>query len=134
MDLRELGYLIAVADHGGFTRAATALHVSQPTLSHGIRALESELGVALFDRLGRSVQLTAAGESVVESARLVLRDMADLTAIAAATAGVEQGRLDVTSLPTLAADPLAPIVGAFRRRHPGITVRVHDAEDVAAVQ
>ena len=53
MDLRQLSYVVAIVDHGGFTRAAEALHVAQPSLSQAIRALEKELGVALFDRIGR---------------------------------------------------------------------------------
>jgi len=134
MEVRQLDYLLAVVDNGGFTRGAAAVHVSQPTLSHGIRALESELGIMLFDRLGRSVQLTAAGEAVVEAARRVLRDMADLTAIAASAAGMQHGRLDLASLPTLAVDPLANIIGRFRTEHPGVTVRVHEAEDVSAIE
>jgi LysR family transcriptional regulator, cyn operon transcriptional activator len=77
MDLRQLEYAVAVADHGGFTSAARALHLSQPSLSHGVRQLEAELGVELFQRLGRTVRPSAAGERVVDAARRVLRETAD---------------------------------------------------------
>src|SRR5437764_944403 len=116
MDLRQLEYVVAVADHGGFTRAALALHVAQPSLSHGIRTLEAELGIELFARLGRTVQLTSAGEGVVDSARRVLRDVADLTTVTRAAVELETGRLDVVALPTLAVEPLAVLIGQFRKR------------------
>jgi LysR family cyn operon transcriptional activator len=69
MLLRHLRYLLAVADHGGFTRAAEAWHVSQPTLSQQIRQLEETLGVSLFDRTSRTVKPTDAGAAYIECAR-----------------------------------------------------------------
>ncbi len=134
MDLRQLEYAVAVVDHGGFTRAATALHVSQPSLSQGVQALERELGVQLFERLGRSVRLTAAGEVVVDGARRVLRDAAELRTASAAVAGVVTGKLDLVALPTLAVDPLARLIGTFRAEHPGVTVNVTEPEDAASVE
>jgi LysR family transcriptional regulator, carnitine catabolism transcriptional activator len=134
MELRQLEYAVAVADHGGFTRAAGALHVAQPSLSHGIKTLEAELGVELFARLGRSVRATSAGELVVDAARRVLRDMAELTAVTAAVKGVQTGRLELVVLPTLAVDPVAALIGQFRRNHPGITIRVREPEDVATIE
>lgn len=133
MDLRQLEYIVAVADHGSFTRAARSVHVSQPSLSHGIRTLESELGVELFSRLGRTIAPTAAGNKVVDAARLVLRDMADLTSAAASVASIETGSLDLVALPTLAVDPLAELIGRFRTEHPGIVIRVHEPEEVTDV-
>lgn len=134
MDLRQLEYAVAIADHGSFTKAARAVHVSQPSLSHGIRALETELGVELFKRMGRSSTPTAAGREVVESARQVLRDVADLSTAVAAVSGLRTGTLDLVALPTLAVDPLARLVGLFRTAHPGITVRVHEPDDPAALE
>ena len=69
MLLRHIRYLLAVADHGNFTRAAEALHVSQPTLSQQIRQFEESLGVPLLDRSGRSVRPTDAGEAYIRYAR-----------------------------------------------------------------
>jgi DNA-binding transcriptional LysR family regulator len=134
MELRQLGYVVAVADHGGFTKAALAMHVSQPSLSYGVRTLEAEVGVELFTRLGRTVRLTAAGEQVVDAARRVLRDVADLTAVTRAVSELHTGRLDIVALPTLAVDPLALLVGEFRTRFPGVTVRVGEPEDAASVE
>src|SRR4051794_18280154 len=64
MELRQVEYVVGVIDHGGFTRAAAELHVTQPSLSQGIRTLEAELGLPLFHRLGRSVALTSAGAAL----------------------------------------------------------------------
>lgn len=134
MDLRQLEYLVAVDDHGSFTKAARAMHVSQPSLSHGIRVLETELGVELFSRLGRAVTATAAGHDVINAARLVMRDVADLTVVAAAVSTLSTGTLDLVALPTLAVDPLASLIGRFRSQHPGVVVRVHEPEDAADVE
>ena len=133
MEVRQLEYLVAVADHGSFTRGAAAVHVAQPSISQAIRSLERSLGLELFVRTGRAVRLTPAGEVIVERARLVLRDVADVTAAAAALRGVEAGRLDIVALPTLAVDPLAGLLGELRRRHPGLQVRVHEPEESAAL-
>lgn len=129
MDLRQLEYVVAVADEGGFTSAARAVHVAQPSLSQSVRTLERELGTDLFHRLGRAVQLTPAGELVVVAARRVLADMATVRAAAASAAALDEGHLDLVALPTLAVDPLAALIGRYRRRHPGMTVRVLEPED-----
>ncbi|MFO5992448.1 LysR family transcriptional regulator, partial [Pseudomonas aeruginosa] len=73
MLLRHLRYLLAVAEHRNFTRAAEALHVSQPTLSQQVRQLEEQLRVQLLDRSGRSVRPTDAGELYLLHARRALR-------------------------------------------------------------
>jgi LysR family transcriptional regulator, carnitine catabolism transcriptional activator len=129
MDLRQLRAVVAVVDEGGFTRAATALHVAQPSLSQTVAGLERELGVDLFHRTGRRVVLTAAGEALLEPARQALRAADTARAAASAVAGLEGGHLDLVCLPTLAADPLAPHVGAFRAAHPRVTVRLLEPDD-----
>ena len=73
MELRQVEHVIGVVEHGGFTRAAAALHISQPALSQSVRTLERELGSDLFVRAGRSVTLTAAGEAFLAPARRGLR-------------------------------------------------------------
>ena len=133
MDLRQLGYVVAVVDHGGFTRAAEAVHVAQPSLSQAVRALEAELGVELFHRTSRSVRLTAAGEALIEPARQALRDAATARAAVAEVAGLQAGHLDLVSIPTLAVYPAAELIGRFRVAHPGITVRLVEPEDADAV-
>lgn len=129
MDLRELRYLVAVADEGSVTAAAAACHVAQPSLSQAVKSLERELGVLLLHRVGRRVVLTPAGEAVVAAARDTLRAADAIRDRVSAVEGLLAGRLDLVALPTLAAEPLAGLVGAFRSRHPGVTVRVRQPDD-----
>lgn len=133
MDLRQLSYVVAVADRGGFTRAAEAVHVTQPALSQAVKALEAELGVELFHRTARSVVLTAAGEALLGPARRALRDAETARAAVAEVAGLTAGHLDVVCLPTLAVDPAAGLVGRFRSAHPGVTVRLVEPDEPSAV-
>jgi DNA-binding transcriptional LysR family regulator len=130
MDLRQIGYVLAVVDEGGFTRGARAAHVAQPSLSQAVRAVERELGVELFERTGRRVRLTAAGVAFVKAARTVVRDVATLHAAVDAVRGVVEGTLDLVALPTLAVDPLAGLLGRYRQAYPGVTVRVAQPEDI----
>ncbi len=133
MDLRQLRTVVAVADEGGFTRAAAALHVAQPSVSQTVAGLERELGVELFHRTGRQAVLTAAGEALLEPARQALRAAATARAAAEAVTGLAAGHLDLVCLPTLAVDPVSPAVGAFRAAHPGVTVRLLEPDDPAAL-
>jgi DNA-binding transcriptional LysR family regulator len=133
MDLRQLSYVVAVVDEGSFTAAAAAVGVSQPTLSQAVRGLEVELGVELVDRSGGRVRLTAAGRALVDPARQTLRDAATARAAVADVVGVAAGRLDLVCLPSLAVQPVAELVGRYRRAHPGVTVRLAEPEDAAAV-
>ncbi len=123
MDLRRLQLFLAVVDEGGFTAAAKAVSVAQPSISLAVRELERELGAELLVRSRRGVALTTAGEALVGPARQAVRDVATATAAVSAVTGLMAGRLDVASLPTLAADPLAAMVGRFRQAHPAVTVR-----------
>jgi LysR family transcriptional regulator, carnitine catabolism transcriptional activator len=129
MDLRQLEFVVAVADAGGFTAGAAVAHVAQPSLSARVRDLETELGVELFHRLSRGVQPSAAGEVVIDHARAVLADVAALRSAAADVAGLLAGTLDLAALPTLAVDPLADLIGRFRVAHPAVTIRVSEADD-----
>jgi len=133
MDLRRLEHFLAVADHQGFTAAARAVSVSQPALSLAVKELETELGTVLFHRLGRRVVVTPAGAALIGPARQALRDVETGRAAVAAVSGLEAGSLAIASLPTLAADPLAGIVGRFRRDHPEVTVDLAAPEDSAGV-
>lgn len=132
MDLRQLEYVVAVVDEGGFTRAASAVHVSQPALSQSVRSLERELGVDLFHRTGRVVRLTSAGEALLGPARQALRDARNAVDAVDQVKGLIAGRLDLVCLATLAVDPVAELVGAFRRTHPGVRVSIEEPPDAVA--
>jgi DNA-binding transcriptional LysR family regulator len=131
MDLRRLEHFLAVADHGGFTAASAEVDVSQPGLSQAVKELERELGTALFERLGKRVELTAAGRALIGPARQALRDVETGRAAVAAVVGARAGTLSLASLPTLAADPLAGLVGRFRLRFPGVVVDLAAPEDTS---
>src|SRR4051794_21629472 len=127
MDRRQLEYFLAVVDQHGFTNAAHALHVAQPSLSQAIKSLERELGTDLFVRLGRGIRLTGAGEALVGAARQTVRDFEAAHAAVLSVAGLERGRLDIAAPSTMSADPLAPLLGRFHAAHPGVFLRVLNA-------
>jgi DNA-binding transcriptional LysR family regulator len=130
MELRQLAYLIAALEEGSFTLAAAAQHVSQPTLSVGLRSLESELGVALFERVGRRVRPTQAALEVGELARRVLSDTVALRSHAEAMGAWLSGRLDLlVSLPTLSNEAILVPIGELRRARPDIRVRIREVDE-----
>ncbi|MGW5386116.1 transcriptional regulator CynR [Nocardia sp. NPDC003963] len=120
MELRHLRYLLAVVDHGNFTRAAEALHISQPTLSQQIKQLERSLGVQLLDRSGRTVRLTDAGDAYTQHARLALRDLDAAERAVHDVRDLSRGRLRIAMTPTFTSYLIGPLVHRFRSAHPGI--------------
>jgi DNA-binding transcriptional LysR family regulator len=130
MNPRHIEFVVAVAEHRSFTRAAEAMRVSQPSLSHAVAEIEQTLGIPLFHRVGRAVSLTSAGEAFVETARVVLRDLAVLHASVRAVEGLRAGTLDVAAPHASAAELLARLVGEFRSRHPGVKVRIQTSENL----
>jgi len=128
MDERRLRYFLAVVDEGSVTRAAARLHVAQPSLSQALRALENELGVELFHRVGRGLRLSAAGEALIGPGRQTVRAFEEARTAISGVLDLEAGTLEIAALATLAVDPLAPLVGRFRAAHPGVEVRMIEAE------
>lgn len=134
MNLRDLQYLVAVADHRHFGRAAEACYVSQPTLSTQIKKLEVELGVELVERNPRQITLTEAGRLVVEQARHVLRDVDTIWDIANQAKDPESGRLRVGIFPTLAPYLLPHVVPDLRRRFPDLELLLFEEKTEVVVQ
>jgi DNA-binding transcriptional LysR family regulator len=135
MDVRQLRYFLAVVDHQGFSRAAEKLLIAQPSLSQTIKALEREVGLPLFHRVGRRVVLSDAGRELVGPARLVVRDMEAAQSALDALKGVRSGRLELTAMPSPGVEPLSSMIAAFARLHPAVTVSVDAAftpEEVVA--
>lgn len=124
MELRHIKYLLAVADHQNFTRAAEALHVSQPTLSQQIKQLEHNLGVELLDRSGRTVRLTDAGAAYAHHARLAIRDLQAAEQAVHDVRDLSRGHLRVAMTPTFTAYLIGPLVRSFREAYPGIRITV----------
>jgi LysR family carnitine catabolism transcriptional activator len=133
VDRRQLEYFLAVAAHGSFTSAASALRVAQPSLSHAIKSIEREVGAILFHRLSRGVRLTAAGEAFLGPAHQVMRDFEAARASVRMVSDLVAGRLDIVAMTTLAVHPLANLVGDFRRAYPGVDISIDDPEHAAAV-
>ncbi len=118
MNLRDLRYLVTLADLRHFGRAANACHVSQPTLSTQIRKLEEELGVALVERAPRQVMLTPVGRDIVERARRVLADVEQMRETARRTTDPEAGSVRLGIFPTLGPYLLPHVVPGLRSRFP----------------
>lgn len=127
MDLRELRYFLAVAEERSVTRAATRLHLTQPPLSAQLQRLEHELGVELFVRHRRGVDLTEAGRRLVEHARRVLDDV-DAAAIDVRRTGQgRSGRLTLAFVPATAWSVLPPLLRGFADTSPEVELRFLEA-------
>ncbi len=145
MNLRDLRYLVALADHKHFGRAAEASFVSQPTLSTQLKKFEDEIGMALVERNPRNMILTEVGEAVVAKARVILREADEIKAIARRAKDPESGTVRLGIFPTLGPYLLPHIVPAIVARFPKLELilveektetllkRLHDGELDAAV-
>lgn len=130
MNLRHLRTFVAIADAGGVARAAGRLNLTQPTASRQIHALEAELGLPLFDRIGRRVRLTPEGENLLQHGRSLLADAESFGARARALKSGHTGILRVGATPQAIESQLVEFLARYRRRHPG--VEVHLVEDGGA--
>jgi LysR family cyn operon transcriptional activator len=130
MELRQLRAFVAIVESGGVAHAAARLNVSQPALSRQILALESDLDVQLFDRVGRRLRLTPVGEDLLRRSRRLLAEAQALGERALALRAGETGLLRVGATPQMIETLLAPFLRAYCRRHPDI--EVHLVEDGGA--
>ena len=124
MKLIQLRTFVAVADNGGVARAAARLHLTQSAASRQISALEIELGVPLFDRVGRRVQLTSEGEDLLRRSRRLLGDAEALGERARALKTGQTGLLRVGATPQVIENLLADFLASYRRRYPDIEVNL----------
>jgi LysR family transcriptional activator of glutamate synthase operon len=133
MDLRQLKYLVALADEGNFTRAAAREHIAQPALSQQIRRLERELGLTLVERTTRRVALTDAGRRLVARARSILVDVEAAQAEMQSLRGAFTGRVSVGAMHTMGPIDVSLVLAVFHQRHPGVelTVREQSSEELA---
>jgi LysR family cyn operon transcriptional activator len=125
VEIRQLKYFLAVVAAQNFTRAAETVHVSQPSLSIQISALEDELGAKLFDRLGRKVAITQAGELFREHAERVVRELEQAVQVVQELRGAQRGRLVVGALSTVNSYLIPPLVSRFKKQFPGVQLQVH---------
>ena len=134
MNLRDLRYLVAVADERHFGKAAEACFVSQPTLSTQIKKLERELGVELIERNPRQILLTDAGARVVERARLVLEEADNIRRIADQAKDPESGTVRMGLFPTLAPYLLPHVVPNVHARFPNLELLLVEEKTEVVVQ
>jgi DNA-binding transcriptional LysR family regulator len=125
--IRQLRAFSRVARDGSFTRAAAALHLSQPALTVQIRALEEALGVRLFDRNTRAVRLTPMGASILPAVERLLLDAESLADNARELGAGNRGIVHVAALPSIASSLVPRAIALLARRRPGIVVRLRDA-------
>jgi LysR family transcriptional activator of glutamate synthase operon len=133
MELRQLRYLVALAEERNFTRAAENEHVAQPALSQQIRRLEEELGLALVERTTRRASLTDAGELLVVRARRVLAELEAADAELLALRGMETGHVTIGAMHTMGPIDLSLVLALFNQLHPDVelTVREQSSEEMA---
>ena len=127
MELSQLQAFVAVAEAGGFSRAATRLVSTQPTLSRQVQALETELGRPLFDRLGRRVELTSFGRESLERVRAILGQAEALATAGKAASGEATGLLRLGVADSVALERFPHLLLRFRRNHPLVRVHVRTA-------
>jgi DNA-binding transcriptional LysR family regulator len=126
MNLRQLRYLLAIADEGSFTRAAERLLVAQPSLSQQVKSLEQELGGPLLERLPKGVRLTAAGKAFLPEARAAVTHAERARRNARSALGLEAGELEVATVTSVAFGLLPPGFERWRERYPGTTITLRE--------
>ncbi len=133
MELRQLRYLVALADERQFTRAAAREHIAQPALSQQIRRLEEEVGLALVERTTRRVAITDAGELLVARARRILAELDAAGFELQDLRGIRGGHVTVGAMHTMGPVDVALVLAIFHERHPGVelTVREQSSEELA---
>jgi LysR family transcriptional regulator, hydrogen peroxide-inducible genes activator len=134
MNLQELRYLVAIAEHRHFGRAAQVCNVSQPTLSSQIKKLEDELGVTLLERTNKRVALTTVGGQILEHARRALAEAAQMEAVARAARDPLVGPLKLGVIPTLAPYLMPLILKPLKQGYPGMTIELWEDQTRALVE
>jgi LysR family hydrogen peroxide-inducible transcriptional activator len=132
MTIRDLSYLVALADKKNFARAAEACHVGQPMLSVQLKKLEDYLGVTLFERDNHHVSPTPIGEEVIERARIALKAVGEIRELARQARDPMDGTVRLGVIPTLALFPLPPLLPALKQCYPKLVLVLR--EDLGGVR
>ena len=134
MNLRDLRYLVALADTRHFGRAAERCHVSQPTLSAQLKKLEEYLGAPLVERQPRQIAFTPLGTQVVERARRLLAEADDIQSLAQASRDPLSGRLSIALIPTVGPYLLPGVAARLRRRLPKLKLQLFEYQTAPLLQ
>lgn len=134
MELRTLRTYVEVVRQGGFSQAAKVVFATQSTVSKAVKQLEDEIGVPLLDRIGHHCVLTVAGEVVYRRALKILAERDDLVAELDELRGLKRGTLRL-GLPALSSNTFAPLFAIYRKRYPGIDIRLteHGSEQLEGI-
>jgi LysR family transcriptional regulator, cyn operon transcriptional activator len=127
IDIRHLKCFLAAAEELQITRAAQRLGISQPTLSQTIRELERKIGMPLFDRVGRRIQLTTAGKSLKVSASRIIQDVNRTFDVISDLRGGHSGVLRIGSVPVLSETILPPLIAAYHREFPHVRLVIENS-------
>lgn len=130
MQIRQLEYLVAVADTGTFTAAAAREHVAQPAISAQIAALEGEVGQRLFLRTPRGAEPTEAGRELLRHARDILARLSRAGEAMDELTGLVRGHVTIGTVRGAPLGRLADLLGQFRRDHPGVDLTVRESESI----
>jgi LysR family hydrogen peroxide-inducible transcriptional activator len=134
MNLQDLRYFVAVAEHRHFGRAAESCHISQPTLSSQIRKLEDELGVILLERTNKRVDITPVGAQILEHARQALAEATQMEEVARAARDPLVGPLKLGAIPTLAPYLMPLILKPLKQAYPGLTIELWEDQTRALIE
>jgi len=134
MSLRQMEYFVTVVEEASFTRAAELLHVTQPALSHQIKALERAVGGPLLERLPRGVRLTAVGRAFLPHAERSVRSAAQAHRAARAAAGARGGELHIATVHAIAVGILPDVFARWRAAHPGVALVLHEYATTEALE
>ncbi|GHI86717.1 LysR family transcriptional regulator [Streptomyces xanthophaeus] len=134
MSLRQMEYFLAVLEESSFTRAAEVLHVTQPALSHQVKALERSVGGELLERLPRGVRLTPMGRAFLPHAQLAVRSARQAERAARAAAGAVGGELHVATVHAVAVGMLPAVAARWRALHPGVALVLREYGSTEALE
>src|SRR5215203_4612423 len=134
LDLNRLRVLAAVARHGSVTAAANELHYSQPSVSHHLARLEAETGAQLFQRVGRGIRLTAAGEVLAERATEILGRVESAAAELDAHVGLSAGRVRVAVFGSALVALMPEVSAELSTKHPGLRLELVDTHPPEAIE
>lgn len=126
MDIRQMQYLLEVARLKSFTKAADALYITQPTMSKTIKSMEEDLGVVLFDRIGKTIELTDAGQLIVQQAQQIVASFQNLMAELDDLRNLKKGHIRIGLPPMVGASFFPRVIGGFHERYPEITIQLFE--------
>lgn len=133
MDTQWLQAFVAVADSGSFSQAAELLHLSQPAISKRVAALEERTGKALFDRIGRTISLTEAGQTLMPHAQRVLRELEDSQRALSRLSDNVEGRLSIGTSHHIGLHHLPPVLRQYAQKYPNVDLDIEFMDSEAAI-